>query len=49
MRRWLEGITGAMDMSLRTLWETLEDRGAWRAVVHRVPESDTAEQLRSPA
>ena len=39
--RWLDGITDAMDMRLRTLWEMLEDRGAWRAVVHRVPGLDT--------
>ena len=42
--RWLDGITDAMDMRLRTLWEMLEDRGAWRAVVHRVPELDTTQQ-----
>ena len=42
--RWLDGITSSMDMRLRTLWEMLEDRGAWRAEVHRVPELDTTQQ-----
>ena len=28
-----------MDMNMSKLWETAEDRGAWRAVVHRVAKS----------
>ena len=39
--RWLEGITDLMEMNLSKLWETVEDRGAWRATVHGFAKSQT--------
>ena len=39
--RWLDGITGAMDMSLNKFWEIMKNREACYAAVHGVPKTWT--------
>ena len=50
--RWLDGITGLMDMSLSKVWEIEKDRGAWRclclAALGHVRSSWTRDQTRVP-
>ena len=39
--RWLDSIIDSVDMSLSKLQETVEDREAWCAAVHKVEKSPT--------
>ena len=39
--RWIDSITNSMDINLSNLWETVEDTGAWPAIVHGVAKSQT--------
>ena len=39
--RWLDSITNSMDINVSEIQEIVEDRGAWRAVVHGTAKSRT--------
>ena len=39
--RWLDSITNSVGMNWSKLQETVEDRGAWCAIVHGVAKSWT--------
>ena len=50
--RWFDGITDSMDISLSQLQETVKDREAWCASVHRgheEPDGTEQQQIRSTA
>ena len=39
--KWLDSITGSMDVNLCKLLEMVKERGAWSAAIHGVTRSQT--------
>ena len=37
--KWLDSITDSMDINFSKLWETVEDRKTWLAIVYGVTKS----------
>ena len=46
--RLLDSITDSMDMNLNKLWEMVEDRRAWPAMVHGDAEFDLVTEQQVP-
>ena len=42
--RWMDSVIEATNMNLTKLWEAVEDRRVWRAVVQGVTKSQTKQQ-----
>jgi len=43
--RWLDTINDSVDMNMSKLQETVNNRGAWHAVVHGVAKLDLTQRL----
>ena len=43
--RWLDTINDSVDMNMSKLQETVNNRGAWNAVVHGVAKLDLTQRL----
>ena len=39
--RWMDSVIETTNMNLTQLWEAVEDRSAWRALLHEVSKSHT--------
>ena len=39
--RWLNSITGSMDINFSNLWEIVKDRGGWPAAIHAIAKKHT--------